>query len=177
MATKTKKQRGEKSQAVRAYLKSNPDAPVTDVVAELKKKGITISPAIVYNIRSTAKKSATKRGRKPKTAETNGAAEHGGKSQAVRAALKELGRTTPAKEVVDHLAAKGIQVSLPLVAQIKSKIKARRTARRGQTASPVSAAKAPQFSYDALLATKQLADQLGGTESLRKNLDLLEKLR
>ena len=45
--------------------------------------------------------SASKPGKKPAAAAANGVAEHGNKTQAVRAAIKELGRKTPAKEVAD----------------------------------------------------------------------------
>lgn len=178
MAKKTK--RGLKSAAVREYQSKNPDASAPEVVAALKEQGITISQAMVYNIRSTAKKSPAKPGRKPASAVTssNGAADFGGKSKAVRTAVRELGRKTPTKEIIDHLAGKGIEVSVALVAKVKSRMRPGRKGRRDKATAAVPVARANgQITYDHLLAVKKMADELGGTESLRRTLDVLDKLR
>ena len=183
MATKTKK--GLKTAAVRDYQNENPNASASEVVAALKKQGIKISQATVYNVRSNSKKSPAKPERKPEaaTAANNGAVEHGGKSQIVRAAVRELGRKTPTKEIIDHLAAKGIGVSVALVAKVKSRMKPGRKSRPATTVEvPVApaAAAAPTSDnafFEHLLAAKQLADQFGGTDSLRRTLDVLDKLR
>lgn len=41
-----------KSQAIRDYLKDKPDAGPTEVCRELKKKGLTIAPALVSNVKA-----------------------------------------------------------------------------------------------------------------------------
>ena len=41
-----------KSQAIRDYLKSKPDAGPTEIVKELKKKGMTLTPALVSNVKA-----------------------------------------------------------------------------------------------------------------------------
>lgn len=177
MAKKTA--RGQKSAAVREYLEQNPSASAGEVVAALSEKGIKVSQAMVYMIRSKSTGKASKKRNKAGSAGSNGSIEHGAKSEAVRAALRELGPRTPAKEIIDHLAAKGVKVSLPLVNKVKSREKAgRRGGRKARTAVPVQAARGSRpIAYEHLLAAKELADQLGGTESLRRTLDILDKLR
>ncbi|MEO0530387.1 MAG: hypothetical protein AAF266_07380 [Planctomycetota bacterium] len=57
-----------KSAAIREYLKSQPDAGPTEVCKELKKKGLTIAPALVSNVKAAMlgkKGGKKKRGRKP----------------------------------------------------------------------------------------------------------------
>ena len=64
-----------KSQAIRQYYESNPNAKPMEVAAALKEQGIEVTPAFVSTIRSTSKKKkpgrpgrpskASKRGRKP----------------------------------------------------------------------------------------------------------------
>ena len=65
-----KKSGVNKSQAIRDYLKAKPEAGPTEVVAEMKKKNIKITPALVSNVKkamnggkSTGK--GAKRGPKP----------------------------------------------------------------------------------------------------------------
>jgi hypothetical protein len=54
---KTRKLRAKsKSGIVRDYLKRRPDAGPTEVSAALKKKGISISPAHVSNVKATLRK-------------------------------------------------------------------------------------------------------------------------
>lgn len=59
--------RGEKSQAVRDYLKANKKAKASEVVAALAEKGITVSTPMVYGLK--ARKKMSKRRQK---AEANG---------------------------------------------------------------------------------------------------------
>lgn len=58
-----KKRSTNKSQAIRDYLAKKPSATASEVVPELKKKGITVTPGLVSNIKST---SGPKRRRKKK---------------------------------------------------------------------------------------------------------------
>ena len=179
-----KLKRGMKTAAVRDYDSKHPGATAGEVAAALKEQGITISTAMVYNIRHNTKKPGRKPGRKARknVAANNGASEHGGKSEAVRAAVRELGRKTPTKDVIDHLAAKGIPVSVALVAKVKSRMKPGRRGRRGRKAAVAAPAARStrmggQITYEHLVMAKELADKFGGADSLRKTLDLLEKLR
>jgi len=51
-----KAMRVNKTQAVREYYKANPKASCKEVAEALAKKGITISPLYVANIKATSKK-------------------------------------------------------------------------------------------------------------------------
>lgn len=51
-----------KSAAIREYLKSHPKAGPTEVCKELKKKGLTIAPALVSNVKAAM--TGKKRGKK-----------------------------------------------------------------------------------------------------------------
>jgi hypothetical protein len=77
VAKTAKPERGAKSTAIREYLKAHPKARVQDVVDELKKQGITVSAALVNNIKYTKKKPGKrgrKRGRPAATKPSNGSA-------------------------------------------------------------------------------------------------------
>lgn len=56
-----------KSQAIRDYLKTKPQAGPTEIVKELKKKGMTLTPALVSNVKAAmlGKKPGKKRRGKP----------------------------------------------------------------------------------------------------------------
>ena len=58
-----------KSEAIREYLKSHPDAGPTEVATELKKKGIDVALALVSNVKAAMlgrkKKKKKKKGAKP----------------------------------------------------------------------------------------------------------------
>jgi hypothetical protein len=55
VAKKKRKAGGpNKSAAIREYLKTHPNAGPTEVCKELKKKGLTIAPALVSNVKAAA---------------------------------------------------------------------------------------------------------------------------
>ncbi len=61
MAKKRKKKSGpNKSAAIREYAKAHPEAGPTEICKELKKKGISVAPALVSNVKGAML------GRKPK---------------------------------------------------------------------------------------------------------------
>jgi hypothetical protein len=106
----------------------------------------------------------------------------GAKSQAIRAYLAQH-PDAPAADVVSALKGQGIKVTPAFVYTLRSKSmrkprKARRkriTAVSGKGASRALAR--DRLTADQLLATKALADRLGGIASLRAALDILERLR
>jgi 5-formyltetrahydrofolate cyclo-ligase len=61
-----------KSQSVREYLKSHPEAATKDVTEALAKKGIEVNPNFVSQIRSYMKKSNKTGTTKPTTAKQRG---------------------------------------------------------------------------------------------------------
>jgi hypothetical protein len=101
------------------------------------------------------------------------------------------GLDTPAQEIVDHLKASGTEVSVPLVNNVKFRIrkakeekKAAKVAgttpkprgRRVKQPVPVTAAVVSpvQSEFDQMVAVKKLAVEYGGLDNLSK---LIEKLR
>lgn len=61
MAKKKSGKAVNKSAAVRESLAKNPEATNSEVIEELAKKGITVTPAMISTIRSRQKKTAKKR--------------------------------------------------------------------------------------------------------------------
>lgn len=180
MATSSK--RGEKTQAVREFQEQNPDASAPEIMAALKAQGIEVSQGLVYNVKSDSnkKKASRKRGGKSATrARSNGTLQHGEKSEAVRAALRKLGRKTPPAQIMDYVAAQGLAVSMALIAKVKSRMNSRRR-KKGRPekalAATSAAPKRTQITWDDLSAAKKLADQLGSIETLRRTVDALDTL-
>lgn len=105
----------------------------------------------------------------------------GVRTQAIREYMDAHPEAT-AGEIVEALRAQGLKVNAGMVYNLRSS--AKRTGKRGRPAkrgvNGVSRRGRPAsgttLSEKQLLATKQLADQLGGTDALRRTLDLLEKL-
>lgn len=101
MARSKQSDHGAKSQAIREYLKSNKKAKASEVVSALATKGITVSPAAVYNLK--ARQSMGKRRNKART---------GGQTVtlsithllAAKKLVDELGGITQAREAIDTLA-------------------------------------------------------------------------
>lgn len=61
MARPKKSPRGAKSQAIRDYLAANKKAKASEVVAALAANGITVSTAIVYNLKARNKMGTRRR--------------------------------------------------------------------------------------------------------------------
>ena len=106
----------------------------------------------------------------------------GAKSQAIRAYLGQNPNAS-APEVVAALGRQGLKVTPAFVYNLRSgtKKKGRKGRRKGAVAAHRNgASRAPtagQLSAEQLVATKELADQLGGTDKLRRALELLDKLQ
>jgi len=110
----------EKPLTKTAFVRSLPsDMPAKDVIEKAKDKGLKLTEAYVYEIRSTAnrgskkKKSAAKKGK----AAPRAASKAGGTK---RAFVESLPSSTPASEVVRLAKAKGIDLSVNYVYVIRS---------------------------------------------------------
>lgn len=66
MAKKQSADGGNKSEAIRNLLTSEPRTKTAEVVAKLASEGIDVSSQLVSNVRARLKKGKGKRGRKPK---------------------------------------------------------------------------------------------------------------
>src|SRR4051812_48717225 len=107
--------------------------------------------------------------------------QRGAKSQAIRIYLEQHPNAS-APDVVTALKGQGITVTPAFVYQLRSAAqrKARQGRRRRTTPSRTNGTgrvKAKNhLTAEQLLATKELADRLGGMASLRTALEVLEKL-
>ena len=107
----------------------------------------------------------------------------GTKTRAVRSYMEQHPQASAA-EIVSALNGQGIKVSAAIIYNLRSVAKNKRRTRVGAAGGNGVAMRAGRprnvgsvsLSEEQLLATKQLADQLGGTDALRRTLDLLEKL-
>jgi hypothetical protein len=100
------------------------------------------------------------------------------KSQAIRDYLARDPAATP-KVIIAGLAKQGISVSDGLVSVVKYAPDRRKLKRGGRRQSNGRARRQPRgsLSVENLVATKKLADRLGGLREVREALDTLEKLR
>ena len=132
-----KAKKASKTEAVKSFLKTNPDATAKAISEGLKKQGVDITVNYAGNIKSElnkqqrSKKPPAKPAAAPRAAGTTAKAsaptEPVSKSHAVRRYLHEHRKAKPL-EVVEALKKEGVEVTAGYVASIKSKGKRRRTA-------------------------------------------------
>jgi hypothetical protein len=96
------------------------------------------------------------------------------KSKKIREAFAELGDVGP-KAVVEHLAAKKIKVSYPLVAAAKQRLKGGATKPKGKPGRKPKAN--GHISLAALLTAKSLVNEAGSVEAAKKTLAALSQLQ
>jgi hypothetical protein len=164
-----------KSAAVREYFKEKPHASANEVAEALNAKGIKITPALVYNVRTNDKKKAAGGNGAAKRGRSNKAASHGSKAEAIREAFSRLGNSARARDIIAELGKQGIEVTNAHVANVRARMASparsagARSARTGGTAGE-------QVSLEQLIAAKNMAEKLGGIDSARRMLDALAKL-
>lgn len=130
-----KKKTVSKTQAVKNFLKTKPDATATAISEGLKKQGIEITANYAGNIKSElnkqqrSKKPAAAPAPKAPGAKPSAPAQPVNKTQAVKQYLSAHHKAKPL-EVVDALKKEGVEVTAGYVASIKSKGKRRRKAVR-----------------------------------------------
>ena len=159
-----------KSEEIRAYLSSKPNAGPKEIVAALKEKGVAVSEGLVSNVKSMSRK----RGGKRRVRRGRG---RGGvnKSEAIRSYLASHPGATP-KQIKQALSSQGIEASEGLISVVKYGGKkgggGRRLVRRGVGASRGGNG----LSAADLLAVKAVSDQLGGVQEVRRAIEALEQL-
>ncbi len=165
MAKRTKKaagKHGNKSDAIRAILKQRPKASLSEVQAELRKRGIKASNALVNKLKyGRGKSGGTKKsaGRKKGRSKVN-------KAEAIRGGWRELGADARPRDVIALLKSRGITVSSAQVSTLRNSAG---TAKNGATdGKPVP--------FEHLIAAKRLAESVGGIEQARQALSSLSKL-
>ncbi|MBS0264226.1 MAG: hypothetical protein JSS02_19975 [Planctomycetes bacterium] len=177
---------GSKSDAIRNYLKSNPGARPSAIVAALQAQGISVSLGLAKVVKyskarqtsaeidsASANAEASQNAASPKPAVSG--------SASIRQYMAEHPQATP-RQIEAGLKAAGITVKLGLINAVKySRRNKQRTGPETHEASPplrgdpVNPALQPLIAR--LLAVKQFADSMGGTAQLRMMLDLIEQLR
>ena len=113
MAKKTAGKATNKSQAIRDFKASNPEAGPTEIVTELGKQGLVVTTALVSNVLTTAKKKkAKKKPGRPKGAVSTGAPKRKGRPKkkggrpskaASNASDVNLNALIAAKKLVDQM--------------------------------------------------------------------------
>lgn len=172
-----------KSNIVRAYLRTNSNATVRQIVEDLKSYDITPSLAQKIKYKDGAKRG--RRGRKPggagRPVQSSNESAAPTKADHIRRVAQGMGKRVRPRDVIAALNAEGISVSFAQVGQVlKSLGMRRRRGRRPGTARsmrPMAAASAAEtISLQALIAAKRLADQLGGVQAAKQAMDALARL-
>lgn len=169
-----------KSDEVRKVLKANPTMPAKEVQATLAKQGISVTGGLIYFVKGKMKGTKQRHGAKEKAdaAAKSGSTQKTGvnKSHEVRELLAQDPKT-PAKEIQETLAKRGITVSGNLIYLLKSKIGAKkRRQRREKAVRVMSSSGSSNSSSDALALirkVKSLASDVGG---MKKLMSLVEAL-
>jgi hypothetical protein len=164
--------RGERSAAIRDYLKAHPGAGPKVVVEALAEEGVVVSKNLVSSIKygKLANKGAG-RPRSKKSGKVSG-------SEAIRQVLARDPHARP-KAIREELASQGIRVKTGLISFVKFKFNKQGGAPKVRSAARVTAAPKvadANFSFNQLLKVKEMADSLGGADQLRLALDMLSQL-
>jgi arginine repressor len=168
-----------KSDAVKEYMSSNPNATAKEVVTNLKRAGIKVSLSLVAKLKSKGTKPS-----RPKASSThaasNGSAETS-KADRIRQVAQGMKKPVRPRDVIAALAAEGIAVSS---AQVSTTLRAMGMRRRRRGSKPAEAAPgrpamsaSGSLSLDSLLAAKKLVVALGSVEAAKTAVDALAKLR
>jgi arginine repressor len=165
-----------KTDIVRDYLRSNPTATRSQIVADLKPYGISLALAqkTRYLERRKRRGAGPNRGRaKAEAAGTSAGRSAGTKADAIRDAAKTLPKPIRPRDVVAALAEKGVTVSNAQVGQVLKGMGMRRR-RRGRRM--VVETVASTLTLESLLAAKKLVNQLGSVGAAKHAVDALAKL-
>lgn len=160
-----KQERGARSEAIREYLKSHPEAGPKTIIADLKASGVTVSAALVSRIKyGKVGQSGKRAGRRSGT-----------QSESIRAYLMAHPNAKP-KEIRLALAEQGMKVGTGLISNVKhnfmknaGKAPSVRVAARRTAAIAVTV---PQ-----LMEVRRLAVSLGGLTQLQRAIETLEQLQ
>ncbi|HWB14103.1 MAG TPA: hypothetical protein VG826_33060 [Pirellulales bacterium] len=169
-----------KSDAVKKYMASYPNATAKEVVANLKRTEIKVSASLVAKLKSRQpKKSASPKAAAAPAAPNGSAATS--KAERIRQVAKAMKKPVRPRDVIAALAGEGIAVSS---AQVSMTLRAMGMRRKRRGRKPVEAAHSRPataasgtLSLDSLLAAKKLVVALGSVEAAKSAVDALAKLR
>jgi hypothetical protein len=175
--------RGEKTRAIRAYLKAHPQAENKEVVEALAADGIEIRTQSVSTERTRmAKKKKARKGGRPARSAKASANGQGGRENSKANAVREMfekmgtGKRTRNRDVRNALAEIGVNVSPAQIATIRKKMRRRRPAAETPETTAAPSTPSDAISLDHLVAAKSLVEQLGGIEAARKAVNAFARL-
>jgi arginine repressor len=178
MAKKAAAPEVSKSEAVKQYMASYPNATAAEVVTNLKRAGIKVSLSLVAKLKSKGAKKSKPKALSSHTA-SNGSAETS-KAERIRQVAKAMKKPVRPRDVIAALAAEGITVSSALVSMTLKGMgmRRRRRGRKSAGAAPGRPAMSASgtLSLDSLLAAKKLVVALGSVEAAKTAVDALAKL-
>ena len=186
MAKKAAAPEANKSDAVRAYLATNPEATAKEIAASLKRDGIKISESLVAIVKARDSRKTGRVKSSRTRASTNGttgtSAGEMSKAEQIRLVAQAMDKPVRPRDVIATLAGEGVSVSS---AQVSGVLRSMGMRRRGRRRRAVAAAGSPRattrstsekLSLDNLLAAKRLVNQLGGIEAAKQAVDALARL-
>jgi hypothetical protein len=100
-------------------------------------------------------------------------AEAPSKSESIRMAMKDNPKSPPA-EIVEILKAKGVEVAVGLVYQVKANLAAKKKPKEPKASTKAPAASNATVSIAALGEVKKLAESVGGLDNLEKIVQALK---
>jgi hypothetical protein len=181
-----------KSDLVRQYLATHPAATMSQIVTDLKAQGISESLVKLVKSAGQQKKPATakkKLGRKAggqskaavrmvKAVAWADGVTGGTKADLIRETAGAMEKPVRPKDVVTALAAKGVAVSFPHVANVLTSMGMKKRKRRSKAAAgnAAPAAASTGLKIDDLVAAKKLVGQVGSIEKVREALAALARL-
>ena len=190
MAKKGVKRDGSKKQSVRDYLAKNPGASLKTIQADLKEAGTEVSAGTINKVKyeSPKKKTTTARSGGARVGRPTGGVNV---SQEIRDYMADNPDATR-PEIKAAMAAKGLnaapalvnnvyvgtrnKLGLPIIAAVRGGGSRKTAPTPAKPAAKTTPTKST-ITADALLDAKELVDQLGGIDSVRQALDLLERLQ
>lgn len=205
MAKKATGDQPSMSSMIRQYLSGNPRATNEEIHTALASQGVSVKDSLISAVRYRPLKGGGKR-KKPgkRRAVARSAASSGGrgagsrgtgsrgtgsrgransKAKMIERKFHSMGKGTRPRDVIVALAAEGVSVTSSQVSTVRSEMRNRRKVRAMEAAlgsAPAANSRAgtggAALQFGDLLAAKQLADRLGGIESLRSALAALDQL-
>jgi len=160
-----KQERGARSEAIREYLKSHPEAGPKTIIEDLKASGVVVSAALVSRI---------KYGKTSGTAKRAGRRRAGNQSELIRAYLMAHPNAKP-KEIRLALAEQGLKVGTGLISNVKHNFLKNGSAPSVRVAARRTAAVA--VTVPQLMEVRRLAVSLGGLAQLQRAIETLEQLQ
>ena len=161
-----KPERGAKSQAIRDFLQTKPEAGPKEIIETLMGQGIKVTAALVSQIKYGKASKGTK-GKRRRRKESL--------SDLIRSHLTQHPDAKP-NEIRESLAKQGLKVASGLISDVKHRFEKEGSGARRRPKGRV--ATSPRtVTIETLLQVRELANSVGGLDQLRKAADMLSQLQ